>query len=459
MPRSAAGDRRYLEEKGGKWRVTVAVPRDLHKQLGTRLKRELRTDSLSVANANKWPHVAELKATIAAAQRALGKDSTVQEALATAKALASADREQADFIREAIQDKADAIRGAPVREVLTLFGREYEYDARREAKADQYADIASGAAVPIESHHADYLAQLTVKPRTLADDKRAVALLLAWCDAEKTPRTLQAITRKVATRFLDARLGTAATGQSAVTLKKYLNRLSRYWQWLLIREHVELNPWAGLKLPVAPVAHDEKERPFTDAEMLKLLSGPVRPEMHDLMRIGALSGARLDAIVDLRVGDCRDGLFRFKPQKRETGPRDVPIHSALADIIARRMDGKEDSADLFPEWPAPKRNTLRERSFKTSNAFTEYRRSVGVDEVVEGRRRSLVNFHSFRRWFITKAEQADQGENIIAAVVGHKRKGMTLGVYSAGPLREQARRCVEAVTLPALALHRPESEK
>jgi hypothetical protein len=47
-------------------------------------------------------------------------------------------------------------------------------------------------------------------------------------------------------------------------------------------------------------------------------------------------------------------------------------------------------------------------SFRASNEFTEYRRSVGVEEVVKGRRRSLVNFHSFRRYFITKAEQADQ---------------------------------------------------
>jgi integrase len=81
-------------------------------------------------------------------------------------------------------------------------------------------------------------------------------------------------------------------------------------------------------------------------------------------------------------------------------------------------------------------------------AVTEYRRSVGVEEVVPGRRRSLVNFHSFRRCFITKAEQADQMEHIIAVVVGHKRTGMTLGRYSGGPLLEQARRCVEAVRLP-----------
>jgi integrase len=110
---------------------------------------------------------------------------------------------------------------------------------------------------------------------------------------------------------------------------------------------------------------------------------------------------------------------------------------------------KHGADDLFPEYPVPKRSTSqRERSFRASNEFTEYRRSVGVEEVVPSRRRSLVNFHSFRRYFITKAEQADQMEHIIAVVVGHKRTGMTLGRYSGGPLLEQARRCVEAVRLP-----------
>ena len=71
--------------------------------------------------------------------------------------------------------------------------------------------------------------------------------------------------------------------------------------------------------------------------------------------------------------------------------------------MARRTKGKHGADDLFPEYPVPKRSTSqRERSFRASNEFTEYRRSVGVEEVVPGRRRSLVNFHSFRRYFIPR---------------------------------------------------------
>ena len=58
---------------------------------------------------------------------------------------------------------------------------------------------------------------------------------------------------------------------------------------------------------------------------------------------------------------------------------------------------------------------------------------MGVVEVVKGRGRSLVNFPiSFRRYFITKAEQADQMEHIIAVVVGHKRTGYDLGAVFSG---------------------------
>jgi integrase len=74
--------------------------------------------------------------------------------------------------------------------------------------------------------------------------------------------------------------------------------------------------------------------------------------------------------------------------------------------------------------------------------------AVDIGEKREGIRRSLVNLHSFRRWFITKAEQADIAPWVIAAVVGHARQGMTLGTYSRGPSEEQLRECVEAVRLP-----------
>lgn len=179
--------------------------------------------------------------------------------------------------------------------------------------------------------------------------------------------------------------------------------------------------------------------------------GEPDPGMMDVMLIAALTGARLDAVIDLRVGECADGWFTFKPQKKEASARDVPIHPDLSDLVAARVKGKAPEDDLFPEWPGPTaKDSMRERSAYFSKRFTRYRRDLGVEEVVEGKRRSLVNFHSFRRWFITKGERADIDANLLAAIVGHKRSGLTLGRYSEGPEMPAAQKAVAKIRLPPL---------
>jgi len=455
----SSSDRKYLESHGSQWRVVINVPRRLHAKLGTKLKRPLGTDSIREANRLKWDVVAELKALIEQADNPLlsldaARKRTREKAMAEAALLAERrkiafDAEKLDQVDEEIAMTAEKLAGRPVE--FDEYGHEV-YDPNRFATATEFMHLARGDKTPVDYHHTKYLAMSNVKPRTQADDKRAMALLKQWCKKAGVAPYLQAIGKKEAVRFCDE-LPTITDSLTPVTLNKYVSRLSVYWAWLENRHEVETNVWKGRRLKEPQQTTDQRERPFTEDEMKALLGGNAEPHMHDLMRIAALTGARLDAIVCLKVKDCRDdGVFVFKPQKREPGSRLCPIHSSLTKIIERRKKGKGPEDDIFPEWPGVKKSkSLRERSFKTSNEFTAYRRGVHVDDTREGKRRGLVNFHSFRRWFITKAEQAGQPESTIAAVVGHKRIGMTLGVYSAGPLVEQARQCVESVKLPELA--------
>lgn len=455
MPPPAKADKRYLEMHGNLWRVVVNVPSGLHAKLGRKLRHPLNTDSLREANRLKWDIVADFKRIIAEAldpalNSGLSYEAVRRRATETALELAreralAHDPERYNDTIAAISLGTEHLLGKPV-------GQDWEgqpvYEPKRESLAREFAALASGTRTPIDHHHERYLEASNVKRRTQADDKRALELLLEWCDRAGVPRHLQAITKREAVRFCDE-LPSLKPGLTPVTLNKYVSRLSVYWSWLENRHEVEDNVWKGRRLKEPMQTTDQKERPFTDEEMRRLLAGGTSQAMQDLMRIAALCGARLDAIVCLRVRDCQDNTFTFKPQKKEPGPRLCPIHPDLYAIIERRTSGKQADDDVFPEWPGPKKKeTLRERSFKTSNEFTAYRRSVGVEDTREGKRRGLVNFHSFRRWFITKAEQAGQPESIIATVVGHKRPGMTFGVYSAGPLLEQARQCVEAVRLP-----------
>ena len=407
MARHRQADTRYLELHRGKWRATVAVPRPLHTQLGSRLKRPLNTTSLARA------------------------DQPTDEALTIAAHRARADAEEREGLDAAIADRAEDMRGDPIDVEADDEGRPvYVYDPEREKRAAAFADMAMGRATPISHHHAAYLSHSHTKARTQGDSRRAIAFLTEWCGKVGTPATLEAITRKEALRFHDALPTLRGAPPSPVTLNKYLGRLSVYWQWMRHRELVEVDPWQGIKIKPPQTPHNELERPFTDDEVHRLLAGQT-------------SRAR---DVDLKAH-----TFTFKPQKKEKAARAVPINSALVDIVARRMTGKRGADDLFPEYPVPRDSTSqRERSFAASREFTEYRRAVGVDEIIPGKRRSLVNFHSWRRYFVTKAEQAGQPEHLIATVVGHKRPGITLGRYSSGPLLEQLRTVVESVKLPTI---------
>ena len=410
---------------------------------------------MAVANRLKWLVVADLKREIDQARDGTGVDPLEQEAMALREALRSArDDAEAEMINYAIAERTDQLLGRPVNRPGEGARDEEIYNEARELQASRFTTLARGTATPIKLGWDTYQDEQTTKARTKADDARIVDQLMQWCREKEVPATLEAMDKKTVIRFRDG-LKDMFPEAGPDRLNKYLGRLARYWEWLAQRGEVESNVWRGIKYKVPTKAPDETRRPFKDEEMVKLFSGPATQQMHDLMRIGALTGARIDAIVSLRVKDViwqsADGgpVLVFKPQKKETKERLCPVHPDLVPILERRAIGREPDDILFPEWPPVMRDgSMREQSFKASNHFTTYRRSVGVDDTKPGQRNSTVVFHSFRHWFTTKAEQAGQPEGTIAAVVGHKRPGMTLGRYSAGPSIRQARECVEAVQLP-----------
>lgn len=439
----------------------MAVPRAARPALGTaKLKHNLGTDSLSQANLLKRRHVDRFRRQIAEALESLGLPGKPDVRLAVELAKVARDlrkngtpeewREFEEAVYERhVEIKWEGSRWVPFNDPEDG-PTEIELPLPEQAeKAAAFSGVAYGTATPIDLLYEDYLGQLLVKDRTKADDERAMRLLLQWCKREDIRPVLEEMDIKRAYAFGDAIV--ALTGVNHVTCKKYIGRLSIYWQWLIPRaDCVRENIFEKVRIKGPKTTYDQQERAFTNGELARLLMGPATPHMHDLMMIGALTGARLDAIVALKVRDTANRCLKFKPQKQEPAPRHVPVHPALVAVIERRIAGKGPDDDLFPEWPPVAPPSLRERSFKTSNHFTEYRRSVGVAEVIEGKRRSLVNFHSFRRYFITAMERAGVAPNVISAIVGHARGTITLDVYSEGPAMKAARRGIAKLRLPPL---------
>lgn len=455
-------DTKYLERmNGGKWRVVVVVPKGLRDQFGkAALKVSLGTDSLTEANERKGPVVSDLKRRIAEAAGLSPVEDVAQMGIAVqAKLRAASELEDAeglserDAIEAEIYDIAEALRGAPV--AVDRQGRP-QYDRRREQQASVFAEIAHSRKTPLRAHEEDFRLQHHWEPKTWGKFDKIMGDLEAWLIAQHGSAMLEDITPRAASGFIGDISG--KKGWAATTTNGYISSLQAYWRWLGKRHIIFNNPWQDQRMAKPRKKEKERERPFTEGEMRRLLyEGQPPAYIADLMRVAALTGARLGAILELTVGACQGGVFTIPAQKRESEAREVPIHSALAGIIARRTEGKPADAWLFPEVPPlpPTASPNAKRANLATKAFARYAEALGVREKRSGKRRSLINFHSFRRWFVTEAERAyASGAALgftmatISEVVGHAVGGTTFGVYRGRSGLDQRRACAEAVKLP-----------
>ena len=446
-------DTMFLEQHGAQWRVAVKVPLRLRLVIGkTKLKYHLGTDSLAVANREKLKHVQAFREQLEQAEARLRReagrtaDPLIDEALSWRDAL--------------VADETGDHAGEGDAEVA-LRDREDEVERRHgEQAARQFRAIADGTVTPLAALVEDWLAERSMKPRQVLDYRRAVLKLASWLTAHKLSSTVEGVTRKTAGRYISGAF--VKGGVHWKTANKDVSCLSSYWRWLEIKGHVSENVWKGQSLQKQRAPTGTGKRPYTDEEVTRLLAGETHEYLKDAITIAACSGMRIEEIAQLRVRSIANGCMDIRNAKTAAGERVVPIHSALAPIIARRCAGKAPAAFLFHELPAEGETATLERSSRIVKAFTRYRRTIGVDDVVEGSRQSRVDLHSLRRWFMKSAKEALERGAVgftpwtIADVVGHEAKEMALGLTMAhypGPSSHAAKRaCVEAVRLPRPAL-------
>lgn len=428
----------HLRWHRGKWQVRIAIPADVRPALGgkTCLIQTLGPD-LNAANLLKGGIVTRFQSMILEA-RSPG-DPLLKEA-------------------RTIRRQLDASRGDEDEMAAHLLanrlGDRIEQEQGGNAAHHPAYKIAVGFNAPLDHYLDDWLADRGFIGKTEMQHRKAFTVLSEWCNSQSIELSLEAVTKRVVRDFIAKYLRVRLAAPK--TINRYLSTYRTHWAWLVQQDRVAANPWEKTHVTEHSQSHEDDDdgtRPFIEGEVRKLLTGSAPPPLPDLMLVAALTGARIDAICNLRVRDCAKGIFNVRKAKKEKRARSVPIHSRLKPIVARRTKGKEPDEFLFHELPAA--TATRPRSAAASQAFTRYRRGVGIDERAEGQRQSNVNFHSWRRWFITKAEQAGQHPHIIEAVVGHKRSGMSLDVYSAGPSVDQLRACVEAVNLPSLPARAP----
>lgn len=446
--------KRYLVLKGRTWWFHRAIPERLRAEFGGRktVTWSLNTSDYHIAQGRRDLAFAksetEFKAAAEVPQRSGPRDRVTTAGLGWAEERRQWREDPVAWAKRVMMRGDEDIDEEEMLTPDDIMDDEADRIEREHGRAERnrFLALAFGAA-PIDQHLEAHLSECGLSDRAVQERRTAVKRLMDW----SPDLTLSSLNRTRAGLYVTEVL---APGHPK-TSNKAISNIRSYWRWLQDRGHVKDNPWERQRVDGRRSARETvPERPFTDQEVATLLWSPWPSSMrasdsqrlHDAMRIAALSGMRIEEICQLTVADCAGGTFNIRRAKTKAGVRRVPIHSQLEEVVQRRATGKRSSEYLFGEL-GPEDG--KERSAPLSKQFSRYRTSLGVDDHRNGQRRSLVNFHSFRRWFITKAERAGQPPHIFEAVVGHKRPGLSLSVYSGGPsVEDQMKRCVEAVQLP-----------
>ncbi len=470
--RSKNAGRRLLVLKHNRWWFRREIPEALRKglgkgrfwmvNLGTSDLREAQRirDELERETSETFAHVRAGRPVAAAALSARERGILHREAIAA--------------VVEDQQDGPDAPLG--LYDVAVVSAEDAADSLPTPEERAAFLDALHGHE-PVDAHLDAYLDLAQLAPKTRNERRGLVGLLAKWAAAQRPKAlTLDRMDRRQAGRYVSEVIDKL----HPATQTKHLTALRGYWKYLAARGLIELPPgeprgsgwpWNDQQLEnrgkrVERGSQAAKERAFTDDEIRALLYGPdpegMRadhiPAIRDALRISLLSGMRMAEVLTLWVEEVREepegaerpgeaGLvFDIQQGKTEAAARRVPVHPDLVELVKRRTAGKDGKAWLFHELARE-----RDPGDTFGKRFHRFRKLLGVDDVRPGQRRSLVNFHSARRWFVTTARHAGQPKETVADVVGHvpDEKDVTFGVYTSGASSAQMRACVEAVQLPA----------
>ncbi len=346
-----------------------------------------------------------------------------------------------DQMRDRIQDRAEELEGLSGPKVAAAYYR-----------------AATGALTPIGPLAERWIKgkESSLARQTVGHHRFAVDLLgaflardRAFSDAAAVLKTIgmDDITPDQASAFIEWL--ELDQKKHPTTIARIHSPLSTFWKWAVKLRLAKENVWAGLasgmkrKARRKAVKEGAGKRPYTEAELVKLLhadtSGGRRwtfsAAIFDAIRLGLLTGARLNEICSLRRVDItRSGTgmrVEHSAAKTENSVRELPLHALAQRVIQDRLRDlpatEDPEAPLFPELP-PAGPDLK-RSWKFTSKFSMWRKEVLGTDVT-------VDFHSFRRSFATHVQIA-QGAGasvctdlVLKDLMGHARGSVTGGYIS-----------------------------
>ena len=224
----------------------------------------------------------------------------------------------------------------------------------------------------------------------------------------------------------------------------------RYWKYLedegIVDQEIR-NPFSELKLKTKKKKSDEIEREAFEKEDVEriyceaLNAGDL--PLCDLIFLVAYTGARIEELCGLKVTDLKKKsgveILMIKDAKTRAGVRNVPIHPDLKPVIKRLTRDSSDDYLITEQ----QEDQFGKRSNAIGKRFGRLKTKLGFGKEHV--------FHSIRKTVITILENAGVPEGVSADIVGHEKKTMTYGLYSAGTSEQKK---LEAIKLLKFRLKR-----
>lgn len=396
---------RFLEKRRRRWYAVLDVPQDLRKTIGKkRLVKSLETDSLSVAEARVLAAIHQWKILFA----------EIREGRHNQAPYPTAWRFKIDELRQA---------KVPEHEIAEALG---SIATEMDDTAMASLQVAKGEAVLLSEHVEGYLeTALDAKTR----DMKAMHLRKFLNEFK--------LAEDVNSEAVAAWIKRDLRSLSWKTVKLYLSTYRMFWKYLGKKKLVPKSLEAFTDAVEAPQRGNSNKRAYFTPENYKRLLEASQNDsnLNDLISLGAYTGARIEEICSLKVSDINTdkGFFTVTASKTEAGIRQIPIHPAIRQLVARLIETSKDGYLLS----GLTNNKYGDRSNAIGKRFGRLKHSLGYG-------RELV-FHSFRRGVATQFESAKVPEVLAARLLGHDFPTMSFGVYSGGADIETLREAIEVL--------------
>jgi integrase len=210
-----------------------------------------------------------------------------------------------------------------------------------------------------------------------------------------------------------------------------------FWRYLEQANGIDLGdpfrdvlPKSGRK---TKADREAERKAFLPLDILRLLEECPYSDLKHLITIAAYSGCRLEELCALKLTHVKDDRLLIGYAKTAAGDREVPIHKDLNQLVTRLVDTSTDGY-LISGLTLSK---FDDRSNAIGKRFGRLKKKLGYD--------NRYVFHSIRKTFASRLEEAGVPELLAARLLGHEVKTISYGLYSSGSTFPQLRDAINQV--------------